>query len=537
MQFRHRAKITEVNRLIAEARSCLGNNDLPEASRGLHTALQADPSNIAATKLTADLFEGMGSPAAVAWRIRTIQLQPTNLEYRLDWAQTATRLREFKSARDALSGLAESGRVSPRYHKIAGALAWAEGKKEEAEQQFEAARKLEPENPANVLNLGTIGLTSSNQQLRAAAQLALQALAATNGPYMLDAERRLFQDAQARKELAQALACARLAAINSAATVDDKIEYLSLATSMKDPAAASYLAELKRQAAASPAAAFRLGAWLLKTEGADKALVWLISLPATVRANQPVPTLIADCRIALKDWSGLLDSVQKQDWGEPESLRLALESLARRSLGDTEAGHELWQRARLQAARQLDRLYQLTQLTASWGWKNERRDLLSEILAQFPQETWASSALVLQLHEEGRTEELERLFSKLSAADPRNAGIKSSLARMCLLRNDQLPAAHVLAREAYERTPHEPVVASTYAYSLLLQGRLADALEVVGSLKPAALRIPWAAACYGVVEAQAGNLKAAREPLEWAATATLLPEEQALVRQAKTRLN
>jgi predicted Zn-dependent protease len=108
---------------------------------------------------------------------------------------------------------------------------------------------------------------------------------------------------------------------------------------------------------------------------------------------------------------------------------------------------------------------------------------------------------------------------------------------MCLLRNDQLPAAHVLAREAYERTPHEPVVASTYAYSLLLQGRLADALEVVGSLKPAALRIPWAAACYGVVEAQAGNLKAAREPLEWAATATLLPEEQALVRQAKTRLN
>src|SRR5581483_1277433 len=183
------------------------------------------------------------------------------------------------------------------------------------------------------------------------------------------------------------------------------------------------------------------------------------------------------------------------------------------------------------------RLYRLVRVTSAWGWKMERRDLLTEIVAEFPQEKWAVDSLISQLCDDGQTEELERLFSKLSAADPQNAGLKTSLARVCLLRNDQLENAHRLAREAYDKKPHDPVVASTYAYSLLLQGRPQDALDLVVGLDHEALQIPWVAACYRLIEARSGNTRAAREPLARAEAANLLPEEQALVRLAKSGIN
>jgi Flp pilus assembly protein TadD len=100
-----------------------------------------------------------------------------------------------------------------------------------------------------------------------------------------------------------------------------------------------------------------------------------------------------------------------------------------------------------------------------------------------------------------------------------------------------LPTAHRLAKEAFDNEPSDPLVLSTYAYSLLLQGRQDEAVRVLNNLKPPALQIPSVAACYGVIEAQSGNMEAAREPLERAQAAKLLPEEMELVRLAKTAAN
>jgi predicted Zn-dependent protease len=228
----------------------------------------------------------------------------------------------------------------------------------------------------------------------------------------------------------------------------------------------------------------------------------------------------------------LLATVEKPDWGESEFLRLAYESLARRSLGQQDESQILWKRVQRQSARRLDRLHKLTQLTTGWNWKLEKKDVLTEIVAEFPHEKWATELLFAQLHEAGETEELEQLLTRMSELEPTNVRLKSSLARLGLLRKSQLPTAYRLAKEAYDKEPDDALVLATYAYSLMLQGQSAEAVRVLDNLKPQALQNPWVATCYGVIEAQSGNKKAAREPLERAKSARLLPEEMELVRNA-----
>lgn len=537
MQARRFVRNARSGRLAREAALHFEAKEYQETSRCLQGALQANPSNLDATRLTAELLEAMGSPAAISWRVRASQLAPLNMQYRLDWAQAAVKLRDFKSAEDALSGLDTEAMATARYHKIAGALAWAMGKPQEAEEQYLLARKLEPGNPSNLVNLATIGLVSTNEQEAAAARWTLQALAATNSPYTLDALRQLSQEAARRRDLADALVYARRAATNSAATFPDKLDCLNLLTATHSADTASYRAGLKQQMANSPGDVFILGRALLRNDGAAHTLQWLNSLPRGEQTNQPVPVLISDCQIALRDWPGLLATVQEQDWGDAEVLRLGLESLARRSLRQEEAAQTLWKRARREAARRLDRLYRLEQLAGSWGWAPEQRDVLMEIVSEFPREKWAADLLINQLCDAGATGELEQLLARMLAANPGDAKLKASLARVCLLRKSNLPAAHRLAKETFDSLPDDPLAVSTYAYSLLLRGQQDEAARVLRDLKPQTLQIPCVAACYGVVEARSGNKQAAREPLERALTAKLLPEEMELVRMAKAATN
>jgi tetratricopeptide (TPR) repeat protein len=356
-------------------------------------------------------------------------------------------------------------------------------------------------------------------------------LTATNGPYALDALRRLAQDAASRKALPEALGFTREIATNSAASFGDRIDYLTLLTATHNPDARSWLGVLKREATNS-LEVFALGRWLIRTDGPTNTLLWLTSLPLGLQTNQPVPLVITDCQIDVKDWNGLLASVEKQDWGESDVFRLTLESLARRSLGQTDAAQTLWKRARRQSARRLDRLYRLIQITSAWGWEPEREEVLREAVSEFPREKWAVRLLVDQICYQGQTDELERLLSRLNAAEPENVWLKCSLARVLILRKNQLPTAYRLAKEAYDKIPADPMVVATYAYSLFIQGEQDDALAALGRLKPESLNLSWVAACYGVIQARAGDKQAARASLERAQAARLLPEETNLVLQA-----
>src|SRR5262245_28613772 len=94
-------------RLIAQAKQHLVKKGRRDAVLCLRRALQVNPLSVESMRLMASLLEAGGSPLAVGWRVRAAQLKPEEMEYRLEWAETAIKLQDYNSASDALKGINE----------------------------------------------------------------------------------------------------------------------------------------------------------------------------------------------------------------------------------------------------------------------------------------------------------------------------------------------------------------------------------------------------------------------------------------------
>ncbi len=522
-------------RLLAQARVWIEKKDYRNAALELQRARQVNPMSLEASRLTADMLETVGLPAALSWRIRTAQLDTNNMELRLAWAQTALRMSEPLMALQALRGVEGSARAAAPFHKLAGAVAWSMRDPQTAEKEYLEALRLEATNEVVKLDLATIRLASTNPAVAAAARQSLEQVPASS-PLRATAVRYLTADLAEHKDLAQAISRHEELLNGPGALYSDKILHLRLLRAAQRPEYGTMLAGLKEDATRAPEHAFQLGRWLFGAEGPTNTLHWLGSLPRPVQTNQPVPLLITDCQIALRDWKAILALVRKEQWGETEFYRCALEAYAQRSLGQDVAAKAAWQKGFSQAASRLDRLARLNQVTAAWKLNPERAEVLREVISRFPRERWAADQLIAMLYEARDSKGLAALLGRVYASNPSDPKLKQSYAAFSLLRNSNLEEAHRLALEAYKSLPTEPAVLCTYAYSLLLQHKADEAVKVISELKPEALKVPTFALYYGAIQAQTGHKDAAKGPLGMVASARLLPEEEEIARQARARL-
>lgn len=534
----HRRNTREKNNesaLIAAARQYVTEHDLRNAVSSLQSALELNPSSQPATDAMADLLESIGAPAALNWRIKSAKLDPHNPAKRLDWARLAIRANDFSSAAEALDGLNPKSTDNANYYKLKGALAWNTHHPAEAEQEYLAAAKFEPQNPAIQENLAITRLTSTNAAVAQAARTALEQIS-TNAALHLSALRQLLTDAIARQAFGAAQDYSSRIIKDPAASADDNMQYLRLLRQNQSLEYSAWLESLEKRSQDSPSQAFLIGQWKAATDGPTNALHWLASLPERVQTNLPVPMETADCRIALKDWPALLAEVKTEDWGGANYYRFALESLAERSLAQNAAADASWNRAVELSGHSLDKLSHLAQVAGLWDWPVEKSDVLSEIVDEFPDQNWALDELSTQLYAEGKTSEMESLFFKAYTRDPSNPHIENNLASLYLLRKTELHKACEMARAAYNSSTNNPFFASTYAYALLLQNKKADALDIVNRLKPQYLKIPTIALYYGIVEAESGQKEMAREALKCAGSGKLLPEQRTIMELAESRM-
>jgi Flp pilus assembly protein TadD len=133
------------------------------------------------------------------------------------------------------------------------------------------------------------------------------------------------------------------------------------------------------------------------------------------------------------------------------------------------------------------------------------------------------------------TRGLNRLFTVLVARNPEDMGAKNNLAVTAFLLGLQNARAHELAREVFTRYPSNESCASTYAYSLYLQGKRDEALKAFAGVNRSALEQPAIALYYGVVLGTNAPAEATRY-LDLAAQGKLLPEEKALLDNARKGL-
>lgn len=127
------------------------------------------------------------------------------------------------------------------------------------------------------------------------------------------------------------------------------------------------------------------------------------------------------------------------------------------------------------------------------------------------------------------TRGLQRVYATVASFNPRDMIAKNNLAAVSLLLNNQVTQAHQMAREVYQSNSSNEVFASTYAWSLHVQGKSAEALQTMEKLAPRHLENPAIALYYGALLATNRQPEKAKLFLDIAARAKLLPEEKALL--------
>jgi tetratricopeptide (TPR) repeat protein len=314
----------------------------------------------------------------------------------------------------------------------------------------------------------------------------------------------------------------------------DHILQLDVLRQIRDAGFSSALADSRREAGSDPGKLYELATWQMAKASPGDALAWLQSLPLNTRTNQAVELLTAECFITLHDWHGLEASVQKQNWSELEFIRHAFLSRALRGQELADSAKAEWKQALQTANGQKQSLFMLLNLAAQWNWLSEDEELLSTIVERYPDEAGARRALLQAWYAGGRTRSLMQFFNQEMKRKPSDLTAKNNLAVTALLLNAQEFKPNDLAREVYQNAPTNSSFASTYAFSLYLQGKNSEALKVIEKLKPNELQDPSNSGYYGIILKAAGNREQARACLERALKGHLLPEEKKLFEAAKT---
>jgi Flp pilus assembly protein TadD len=512
------------------------NRDFSRAFLRARQSLAINSKNPVATQVIADLADMAGSPYAIYWRQRAELLAPT-VTNQLALASTALKLEPFPYSITAktLDEITPENQSTVTYHLIAGALAVKLDNFAEAEQNYAAAVKIRPGDPASQMSLAVVRLQSQNPRLIADARTTLETLDA-GGKLGLLPLRSLVAESMARQDFDRAEQLSSNLMTNSQALFGDRMLHLAILHAARRPNFQAFLKDTEQRASQNPVYIGELGTWLNQFGYATESLAWLQGLPTSVRHEELVPLVLADSYISLKRWNDLESYLEGEQWPGMEYIRIAMLAFAIRNESERADYDVVWQRAVGLASKSPASLNLLAQLAASWSWKAEAGQVLWQAVDNFPNQDWPLVELKNLYIAQKDTKNLRRVFQIEFQRHPADKFAENNYAMLSLLLGEDTWTAHQYAAELHASAPDNPTFTSTYAFSLYLQGKTKQGIAVLQSLKPEDLSRPGTAAYYGILLAADGQVQAARDCFAKSTDAFLLPEEMALVRSAKRAL-
>jgi predicted Zn-dependent protease len=523
-------------RLIRETRDYLAQSDYRNAYLCLQGALRYNSADVEACRLMAELYEAAALPnEALFWRSRVAELNPGLLDDELCLAQAAMRTQDFATATNALAAVNPAGKQTAAYHDMAGAMAAALNQSAQAEAHFLEEARLEPTNQIPLLNIAVLRLRGGKEEELADARSSLQRMASnsTNSILRCMALRELTADAMRYRQTNDALALSGELLRQTNSVFHDRLLRLDV---LLDTGSAEFkpaLSDIRREAASDPAHITELVSWQMFKNQPKDALVWLHSLPSNMTTNQSVAMSGAECYAVTGDWRGLQSQVEGQNWGDMDFVRHAFHALALRKQDLAEGSRTQWALAMNAAQSQKLKLNTLLRLALQWNWAGESEQALTAIVKLSPGDNGAFQALVHALFVGGHTRELMQLYHDKAAHEPSNLAAKNNLAWTALLLSAQEMRPDLLARDNYQEAPTNSSFASTYAFSLLMQKKNAEALRVLQSLDPRDLENPSIASCYGLALIANGDQTKGKKYLELGYQSPMLPEQRDLMNAAK----
>jgi len=500
----------------------------------LEHVLELNPRDIEGCRMMANLAEASGSPSALAWRKKVVDLDPNAVEDRLALAQTAVFARDYNTAASALAAVDASGGKNAVYYNIMGQMALGMGNSGEAESNFAEAIRLDPSNPAPQLSLAVVQLHGTNSLDMAEARITLRrvSMVSTNAGVSSQAQRELVMDALRYRDYNTALWYSKQLVQPTNALFYDKLMRLDVLKATESPEYNSALAASERDAASDPSDLYNLVLWFIKYRMPSQALSWMQTLPANTQTNLPVAMLSAQCQMLVKNWSGLQNALSRENWGGLEYMRQAYAARALREQGLSEASKAQWDVALRSANGQDDNLKALLRMATAWNWQDEAQQILWNIVNNYPQEQWAEPELGRLLLAGGNTRPLMELYSMEANRNPSDLDSKNNVALAALLLHAQEMNPYDIARQVYEADPTNSSYASTYAFALYLQGKNSQALKIMQQIPAHELWVNNSVAgYYGLILNASGDHARAMTYLKHALQGQLLPEERALFLQ------
>jgi len=402
----------------------------------------------------------------------------------------------------------------------------------EYEKELLEAKQIDPHDKKYDLALATLHLAANDVATHEVGVHELLVLC-DDESFRRDAMHRLADDGLRRNQITRSLEYGRKLDRLPNRDFSDRLLLLSILKAAGDGETQSLLEHLKKDATDD---AMKIGAligWMNSQKMSVEAVAWIKTLPPTMLVKRTAPLNAAEAFMATSDWEGLGKFCTGTKWDALDYMRNALAARALREAGQAEESSQQWNEAVAKVGAHSEQIFGLAELARKWGWQNEAIDLWW-LAAKDPINAEKTLRMLYDFYAARReTHQLYRVLVHLEKVRPNDRAVRNNLAQISLLLNLNLDQAHRLAREVYEQQPKNPDYASTYAFSLYLQGDLKKALQVLAGFSDAELERPQIAAYYGVILANSGDFSRAAKFLDLGEKANLLPEEEKLVEKAQ----
>ena len=524
-------RASKEKKFAAQAMEALVKGENRQALLNAQQVMVLNSNNVTACRVLAELSDLARSPNALVWRRRVAEIEPTRSN-KLMFASAALRYEQppFPLAVQTLAELGD-GSNDVAFQLVSAQLALKQNRIADGEKHLQQAIRLEPANESHRINLGVIRLESRDAAVSAVARAELEQRTGN-----AQALRALLVHHTSRRRFAEAeqYSAALLKLTNS--VWSDKLEHLTVLRGAQSPQFDSFLATLQRSAATNVFAAAELVTRLTELGAATNAIDWVKSLPVATQKEPPLPVVVARAYFSLARWRDLEEQLNAGVWPERDFVRKALLTYAVRKQGGTDAAAAHWRDAVKLAGERPELLGALAQMANGWGWTNETESTLWRAAKDFPKERWPLESLQNGFLRQRHTRGVLEVNALMLERQPTNIVAQNNWASLALLLNTNVVRAHELARQVYERGTNNFAFVSTYAWSLHVQGKSAEALKLMDTLQPAELNDPSVAGYYGAILVAAGQKEKARTYLDRTTGAQLLPEEMQMVADARRKL-
>ncbi|MET0262905.1 MAG: hypothetical protein ABW223_08400 [Rariglobus sp.] len=515
------------DRALAQVEEFAGRNDYRSALLALRRATEIDPNDFRVWREAAEFLAKIGSPEAVVARQNLTRIAPDDISLRIALVTEALRFGDVSTAQSGVTALEQASRRDAAFHRLAAAVSLAMGRSAEFEQHLVSLVEADPADLASRFNLAALRLWSVDAEKSRQAYPALIALG--NEPTVrvrASLERLKFA-----------------AASREAAKVDSEVALLvpqlnpALAgtllkrdTPNEPPGWDALLDALKVASAGNPGDATLLALWLNDLGLGTRALTWLDTLPAAVRADAQLAAAEADIAARVNDLPRLRNSLATRAWGQipEEAINLAIAARVQQMRFGEVRARPTWDDAVSTSTETLAGLRMLARLGGIWRDSDGTERALQVIVDRYPREYWACEALRVRYASRNDLEKLWQLYQSWAPRTPENIPVQQTWIMLGSLLKKSSPRQLERAAELYQQAGPRPETATALAYvsALWSAGKINEAATVSARLPEAVRKEPRVLLWLAIIAAEQDRADDLNASLTALPRKALLREEQ-----------